>query len=1171
MKQKVLCVLFFCLLSTAFSVYAGQDKYLKLVTKWEDYAYSPAFDIDEENNILFIGVDNEIRIHDANDLSDATSDYTITFQPKVYDLLYSDGFLYICNDDFGFYVYDVTNLEQPFVAYHDEQCRFAKTLHANDMYVIVVSKESDNNLLSIYQTESPHSIQFKNQIKFPDLFNIESVIIHEQYIFVVDYDEGIFIYSFEDILNRNFQPIEQYDNYSGLKHMLIQDQVAYISDRDIGFSIIDLSYPEIYHEYDCIDAIHTAVGSVVVEQYAYVLTHETRRIWVLNIADPNNIEVIEEFPLDYDAYQIHAGNDHIFVSSRSHLNIYQLTQGFPEPQFEANTNSGDAPLHVIFTNKSSGDILSYKWDFGDGYTSTQNSPAHTYTQAGQYTVTFAVNNGEKWYTKTKANYISVTQALPKASFQMNYQTRVCPLTVQFTQRSTGMYTAVHWDFGDGHTSTESDPLHIFTMTGLFHVTLTICAMNNSFQYSQPVYVYNNIIPIVDWTSKPVFSFCTDTEKKYGFASNLEGIDVLNISNPMAISIIGTIPMINQPESLFYTKNYLFAVCEEGGLSIFNTSNPKGISVVSQTKTGSTARHIWVENSYAYISTDSGVLIFNLAAMSTPSCISTIETVGEAYALKKNNQFAFIADVGKGLLCFKQYHDLDFIRPNEYNVENLVQFDFDMFYLFLAVREVGMIIVQYDGTGDRLMEMGSVKHFNAIDICVRNDYAFVASDQEGFSTFDVQDKDKPKLIEQFNSTGNACEVVDVYPYIFLANGESGLRIFVQPEQNSLQMRTPRIINAEHSYQGKVCLPYVQQENVTIDIQANQQIELLDESVSLTGGCLCQNFSFAVKTKLEDFRSVNPQVHFSASAKGWFDANSYSFITDNELIKTYKAVNMPLSIPDEYFAMSVINIPDEGTIQCMSVQLIIKIKKLDDLRVTLITPHDYIITLFDNVDPGKWDDTLEINLDDRAKLKISDAKIPLNGFYRPENNFSCVKSHSIKGEWTLFIEDNSRYYSAQVLSWSMFFELSAVNTSPLSANQEPSNFVISNQKKIRLQKNEKVFTKPIIQLLDVPPIGNRIRPITGMIQNVVNFSGYISIYILTDSWHLRPGRNTSITNIGNDGRWQCDITTKWGDEKASKIAVFLFSRDRQPLLMPDFPVLPQSFFQKAIAHKIYDRKQ
>ena len=1151
------------------AAFAVQERYLKHVATWKDYPYSSAFDIDGEHNILFIGVGNEIRIHDANDLSDATTIQVIPFEANVYGLLYSDGFLYVCNDDFGIFVYDVTNIEQPTVVYTDPDCLFAKAIHANDTYVVVATESFDSNL-SIYQIESPNAIQLITRIQLSDLSQILSVRIHEQFVYVVDSIEGINIYCFDDLRDNYVQPIGQYDNHSDLKHLLLQDQKAYISDRDIGFSIIDFTNPEMYQENACFDNIQTAVGSVIVEQYAYVATYEQKCIWVLNIEHPDNIEIVEKFPLEYETYRIHAGNDHLFVSSLSHMHIYQLTQGFPEPQFHANPRFGNSPLNVYFANTSSGDVLNCKWDFGDGYTSTTNDPIHTYTQAGQYTVTLAVSNGKKWYTDMKASYISVNQTLPEASFEMDIQSRVCPLTVQFIQKSSGNYTAVHWNFGDGHTRTEKNPRYVFNTAGLFYVTLTIFAMNDSFQYSKPVYVHNNVTSIVDWTAKPVHTLCIDPQRKYGFAGTSDGIDILDISNPMAISIMHTIPLINQAESLFYSNHILFAACGEGGMSIFNTSNPHNISSVSQTPIDTIARHVWIKNDYAYVSTDAGVYIYDLSAMSTPVHLTTIETIGEAFAMKGDDQHAYVADVEAGLSCYKQSNYLDFSRPSVYPVNNLVQFDFDMDYLFLAVKETGLFIVKFNSAGDQLLDAGSARSFNALDVCVRNDYAFVASDQDGFIVFDVQNKDAPKSIQQFFSNGSACDVVDVHPYIFLADGDGGLRIFVQPELNQLQMKTPRNIHPGQSYQGLVCLPYVYQDFLTIDVQSNQQITMTDESVNLTPGILCREFSFIVNKKSEDFNNIDPQVHFTASAKGWFDAKSFSFLTDNEMIKKYTASNLPLRIPVQQSRSSIINITDKGIFQCLSVQLKIQVQKLDILKVTLISPHSEKFVLFDSVDPGEYIDTLEINFDDRALQTISNAKIPFIGFYKPQDLFSTIKNHNITGEWTLQIDDTARFLEAQLLDWSIFFDLSDENTAPSFSNPGNSQKLTSTIKKLDKQSRT-VTEKPFIQLIDVPPVGNRIRPITGMIHNVGNFSGYLTIYLFTDAWHLKPRWKMPITNFDHDGQWQCDITTKWGDENATKIAVFLFSRNCQPFLMSDFPVLPRSLFLKAVDHKIYDRQK
>jgi len=1149
------------------TAYAMQERVLKHVATWNDYPFGSAFAIDEDHNYLFYGVRKKIRIHDASNFKDSSEINSIRLKANVKDLLYQNDFLYVCNDYSGIFVYDVSDIQTPDEVYKDPNCKHANVLYVNNQHMFIVTEFSTTNL-SIYQIELPGSIDLIHRIQLPGLSQIDQIFIHEQYVYIEDQEQGIVIYNYDDLLNKKIIPIGQYDHHSDLKHLLLHDQIAYISDRNIGFTIIDFSNPEMYHKYVSLDNIQSAIGSVIIDKYACVATYDTKRIWILNVENPHNIKEVDEFTLNYEACQIHKGNDHIFVSDQSQLHIYQLTQGNPEPQFNANPRNGDAPLNVIFTDTSFGDINDYKWDFGDGYSSTEKMAIHTYTQAGQYTVTLAVSDGQKWYTEIKANFISVHQKLPKAYFEMTMTSRICPLLVEFTQQSSGDYTAVLWDFGDGQTSTEKEPLHTFKTNGLYHVTLSIFALNDSFQYSQPVFVHNNVAPIAKWTTKPIHTFCTDIHKKYGFAGTSDGIDVLNISNPMAISHIQSIPLINQPESLFYTQNYLLAACGEGGLAILDTSNPNHLRIVSQSQIDSIARHVWVNGSYAYISSNTGVYTLNLSNMNIPSEIKKIAPLGEAYVMKQNDQYAFIIDAQNRLTYYQQKNVFDFSTPKECTINNVVQFDYENDYLFLAGNETGMIIIQYKGKGDQQIEIGSTKNFNALDIFVRNDYAFIASD-ENLYVYDVQDKKKVNALQEFPSSGNACDIVDVHPYIFLARGDEGLRIYIQPEQNQIQVQTPRTILCGQRYQGKICLPYIQKESETIDIQANNHVTMIDKSVRLGHGNLCGNFSFVVNTMPENLNTINPQVHFKASSKGWFDADCFSLITNNEIAKAYTAKGLPLYIPDQSSGTSTIMIHDEGMIQCLSVQLIINIKVLKDLKVVLISPQNKTIELLNEVDPGRSTDQIEINLDDRSKISISKAKAPIKGFYQPKESFSSLKGDPITGKWKLHIEDKSRYNTTQLLSWSLYFELSNVNMPPLFTNQQKTHALLSTHKKPTTLKKQQISSTPDIHLIDVPPIGNRIRPITGMVHNVVNFSGYLAIYILTDSWHLKPDWKTPITNINDDGRWQCDITTKWGDENATKIAVFLFSRDRQPLLMPDFPVIPQAYFQKAIAHKIYDR--
>ncbi len=66
----------------------------------------------------------------------------------------------------------------------------------------------------------------------------------------------------------------------------------------------------------------------------------------------------------------------------------------PIASFSAFPTSGKAPLNVSFTDKSTGTPTAWKWDFGDGATSTEQNPMHTFSVAGTYTVNLTAINSE---------------------------------------------------------------------------------------------------------------------------------------------------------------------------------------------------------------------------------------------------------------------------------------------------------------------------------------------------------------------------------------------------------------------------------------------------------------------------------------------------------------------------------------------------------------------------------------------------------------------------------------------------------------------------------------------------------------------------------------------------------------------------------------------------------
>jgi len=77
--------------------------------------------------------------------------------------------------------------------------------------------------------------------------------------------------------------------------------------------------------------------------------------------------------------------------------------------FSADVTAGVAPLTVRFTDESTGEPASWSWKFGDGGTSAERNPTHTYTTPGNYTVALSANGGKM--VCTKSNYIKVTPVL----------------------------------------------------------------------------------------------------------------------------------------------------------------------------------------------------------------------------------------------------------------------------------------------------------------------------------------------------------------------------------------------------------------------------------------------------------------------------------------------------------------------------------------------------------------------------------------------------------------------------------------------------------------------------------------------------------------------------------------------------------------------------------------
>ena len=146
----------------------------------------------------------------------------------------------------------------------------------------------------------------------------------------------------------------------------------------------------------------------------------------------------------------------------------------PRVDFNADVTEGNASLKVSFTPNASYSTdrgqPTFTWDFGDGSSSMELFPTHTYTQAGTYAVTLTIKGVEGTGLKTKKDFITVK---PRAHYLPDPQYGWAPLTVRFKDYSTGEPDSYEYNFDDGTTSTEKDPEHTYNKAGAYVPSLTI--------------------------------------------------------------------------------------------------------------------------------------------------------------------------------------------------------------------------------------------------------------------------------------------------------------------------------------------------------------------------------------------------------------------------------------------------------------------------------------------------------------------------------------------------------------------------------------------------------------------------------------------------------------------------------------------------------------------------
>lgn len=157
--------------------------------------------------------------------------------------------------------------------------------------------------------------------------------------------------------------------------------------------------------------------------------------------------------------------------------VLQIRPIKPIVDFEPDTG-GCAPLIVRFRNKSKYGN-SYFWTFGDGTTSTEQNPSKRYEQAGVYSVSLRVTGPGGEAVLKRDNLITVFEQ-PDASFTTVPR---APRALKIPEEKMNCFVrypqpgwTYEWDFGDGTTSSQKDPVHQYKQPGTYTITLKVTSL-----------------------------------------------------------------------------------------------------------------------------------------------------------------------------------------------------------------------------------------------------------------------------------------------------------------------------------------------------------------------------------------------------------------------------------------------------------------------------------------------------------------------------------------------------------------------------------------------------------------------------------------------------------------------------------------------------------------------
>ena len=254
----------------------------------------------------------------------------------------------------------------------------------------------------------------------------------------------------------------------------------------------------------------------------------------------------------------------------------------PTANFSASSVTGEVPLTVNFIDESSNNPTAWLWNFGDGNTSTEQNPQHTYNTIDKFTVSLTATNQFGEHTQTKVDYITVSAPLlsceisPTASAEMN-------TAVAFDATSEGgvgqhQYS---WNFGDNSGDSPFSPTaqisHTYTEPGHYTVSLRVIDDQDTSHCQIAQTIHYPVSPVLPTASTTIIQNSPDNSI-WNVNPDNETVTAINSSS---LTVIFEQPVGKNPRSLAQAPDGTVWVVnqDDATISVLNGSDGSLIETI----------------------------------------------------------------------------------------------------------------------------------------------------------------------------------------------------------------------------------------------------------------------------------------------------------------------------------------------------------------------------------------------------------------------------------------------------------------------------------------------------------------------------------------------------------------------------------------------------------------